>query len=61
KLYRKYAKILGLGIRLRHMFSQKSCREDSNMIIFELGNERYIFNKLNARDCGYIEPPKKVK
>ncbi|MDE5563109.1 MAG: hypothetical protein K2J01_06155, partial [Clostridiales bacterium] len=61
KLYRKYAKILGLGIRIRHLFSQKSCREDSNMIIFELGTDRYVFDKLSARDFGYIDQPKKVK
>lgn len=61
KLYRKYGKMLGLGVRLTHMFSKKSCREDSNIIIFELGKDRYVFNKLGARDYGYIDKPKKVK
>ena len=61
KLYRKYGKMLGLGVRLSHLFARKSCREDSNIIIFELGKDRYVFNKLNARDHGYIDQPKKVK
>ena len=61
KLYRKYSKMLGLRVRLKHLTDKKCCKEDSNIIIFELGNERYVFNKLDARDYGYIEPPKKVK
>lgn len=61
KLYRKYSKMLGLGVRLTHMFSKKSCREDSNIIIFELGKDRYVFNKLDASDHGYIDQPIKMR
>ncbi|MDE6029422.1 MAG: hypothetical protein K2F90_03780 [Clostridiales bacterium] len=61
KLYRKYGNMLSLRVRLKHATDKKRCKEDSNIIIFELGNERYVFNKLDARDYGYIKPPKKVK
>ncbi|MDE7106725.1 MAG: hypothetical protein K2O39_00195 [Clostridiales bacterium] len=61
KLYRKYGKMLGLRIRFKHIKDKKRCKEDSNIIIFELGNERFVFNKLDASDYGYIKPPKKVK
>lgn len=61
KLYRKYGKMLSLHTRLKHFKDKKCCKEDSNIIIFELGNERFVFNKLDARDFDYIKPPKKVK
>ncbi|MDE6201596.1 MAG: hypothetical protein K2M47_06960 [Clostridiales bacterium] len=61
KLYRKYSKMLALRVRLKHLKDKKFCKEDSNIIIFELGEERYVFNKLDAHDFGYIDPPKKVK
>ncbi|MCH5155894.1 MAG: hypothetical protein J1F69_04735 [Clostridiales bacterium] len=61
KLYRKYRKMLGVGTRLSYLFAKKSCREDSAVIIFELGADRFVFNKLDASDCGYIDGPKKVK
>lgn len=60
KLYKKYGKMLGLGIRLKHLFSAKYCKEDSNIIIFKLGNDQYVFDKLDANEFGYIEAPKKV-
>ncbi len=60
RLYKKYGKMLSPSIRIKHVFSKKCCREDSNIIIFELGNDRYVFDKLNAHDHGLIEPPRKV-
>ncbi|MDE5592769.1 MAG: hypothetical protein K2I75_02430, partial [Clostridiales bacterium] len=61
KLYRKYGKMMSLRTRFKHLKDKKRCKEDSNIIIFELGSERFVFNKLDARDYGYIKPPKKVK
>ena len=61
RLYKKYGKMLGIGVRIKHLFDRKHCKEDSNIIIFELGSERYVFNKLSASDFGIIEQPKKVK
>lgn len=60
KLYKKYGKMLGLGVRIRHLFDRKICKEDSNIIIFELGSDRYVFNKLAASEYGVIGQPKKV-
>lgn len=34
--------------------------EDGNVIIFELGNDRYVFDKLNAKEYGFIKKPVKV-
>lgn len=60
KLYKKYAQMLAPNVRIKHIFSVKSCREDSNMIVFRMGGERYIFDKLAAREFGLIDQPKKV-
>lgn len=61
KLYKKYGKMLSPGVRFKHLFSKKCCREDSNMIVFELANDRYVFDKLGACEYGLIDPPKKVR
>lgn len=61
KLYRKYGGMLSLTVRLSHLFAQKYCREDANVIIFELGSDRYVFDKLTAARSGFIKKPRKVK
>ena len=61
KLYKRYRGMLSPNVRLKYIFSKKSCREDSTVIIFELGKDRYVFSKLDAKDSGYIDQPKKVK
>lgn len=58
KLYKKYSKMLGIGVRMTHFFPKKCCKEDSNLIIFDLGRSRYVFDKLSAKDRGYIAQPK---
>lgn len=61
KLYRKYGGMLDLSVRFAHLFSKKYCREEGNIILFELGNDRYVFDKLNVREFGFIKKPQKVK
>ena len=61
KLYSKYGNMLGLGVRFFNMFSKKYCREEGNIILFEVGDKRYVFDKLNATEAGFIKKPKKVK
>ena len=53
--------MLGIGVRIKHLFDRKHCKEDSNIIIFELGTDRYVFNKLGASEYGVIAQPQKVK
>lgn len=59
-LYRKYGNMLDLSTRLNHLSAPKYCMEDGNVIIFELGNDRYVFDKLNAKEYGFIKKPVKV-
>ncbi len=61
KLYRKYANMLSLGNRFFHLFAKKYCREDANIILFELGVDRYVFDKIEAEESGFIKAPKKVR
>lgn len=60
KLYRKYGGMLSLCVRLAHAFAPKYCREDGSMILFELGADRYVFDKLGVKKSGYINKPRKV-
>ncbi|MDE7330205.1 MAG: hypothetical protein K2N30_03820 [Clostridia bacterium] len=61
KLYRKYGGMLSLTVRLSHLFSKKYCMEDANVVLFELGTDRYVFDKLSAARSGFIKKPRKVK
>lgn len=60
KLYRKYAGMLSLGVRLAHLFAKKYCKEEDNVILFELGRDCYVFDKLNFKERGFIKKPEKV-
>ncbi|MDE7214381.1 MAG: hypothetical protein K2N68_00900, partial [Clostridia bacterium] len=61
ELYREYSGMLGLGVRLKHLFTKKYCREDGNVILFVLGNDKYVFDKLNAQEFGFVSKPVKFK
>lgn len=61
KLYRKYRQMLDIGVRLSHIHQKKFCVEDSNIIIFQLGSDRYIFNKLDAAPTGILPSPQRVR
>lgn len=61
ELYRKYSGMLGLGVRLSHLFTKKYCREDGGVLLFVLGNDKYVFDKLNAQEFGFVSKPVKFK
>jgi len=53
--------MLGLGVRLSHLFTKKYCREDGGVLLFVLGNDKYVFDKLNAQEFGFVSKPVKFK
>lgn len=57
KLYKKYANMLPLNKRMRHLFDKKYCIEDVDIILFILGSDIYIFDKLQIDDHGFISSP----
>lgn len=61
KLYRKYSGMLSPIVRIKHLFRPKYCREDDNILLFELGGERYVFDMLNIRAYGFVKKPTKYK
>lgn len=61
KLYRKYSGMLRPAVRIKHLFQPKYCREDDNILLFELGGERYVFDKLNIRAYGFVKKPIRYK
>lgn len=60
KLYKKYRTMLPLSTRLFALFSKKGCIEDQEIILFKVGNKTYIFNKLNAKEKGFMPKPRKI-
>lgn len=61
ELYREYSGMLGLGVRLTHLFTKKYCREDGSVLLFVLGNDKYVFDKLSAQEFGFVSKPVKYK
>lgn len=59
--YRYYRQILSPAVRLRHMFSKKSCKEFKSLLIFSLGNDVYVFDKVSATNGGLIKGPRKFR
>lgn len=60
-LYKKYSACLGVWVRLKHLFHKKYCRESDNIILFELGGDRYVLDKLDVKESGFIKSPVKYK
>lgn len=59
-LYKKYQNLIPLGTRFVNVFSNKSCAEDEELIMFKIGNKIYAFNKLNVKEKGLIKGPKRI-
>ena len=58
--YRKYKSMLPIRIRLLSLFSKKYCFEDIDILVFLIGKKKYIFNKLEITQKGFIKGPKKI-
>lgn len=58
-LYKKYKDYLPLSVRIHK--GKKACYEDEEIILFVVGNNAFIFNKLNYKENGYIDKPKTVR
>lgn len=61
KTYNKYKNLLPLSVRFFSLFKKKYCVEDDEMIIFVVGKNKYIFNKSNVTEQGYIPSPVRIK
>lgn len=59
--YKLYHKMLSPTTRLFHLFKKKSCKEYRGKIIFALGKDRYIFDRLSAREHGLVKGPSKYR
>jgi hypothetical protein len=61
KLFKKYSGMLPLIKRVATIGKRRRCYEDETTILFEIGRERYVFDKINAREFGYLDKPILVK
>ena len=60
-LYKNYRGMLPVSSRLLRIFKEKYCFEDDGIIIFKLGNSRFLFNKMDIKFNGIMSGPKKLK
>ncbi len=58
--YKKYASLFPTVFRLKNINKVKYCFEQEDMVLFLVGGERYVFNKAEAEESGYLTPPRKV-
>lgn len=59
--YRKYSQLLPLNVRVWSATKRKYCFSDEEIIVFVIGSDKWIFNKLDAMKKGFVRPPKKVR
>lgn len=60
KKYAKYRNMLGHFARFKHLFHAKYCLEDDTTLLFALGEDRYVFSKLDLAKTGYVDAPDKI-
>ncbi len=58
--YKKYREILPLTLRMFAGKGERLCLEDDELLLFRLGDNKYIFHKFSLRERGYIQNPKKT-
>lgn len=58
--YKKYREILPVALRLFSGKGPKLCYEDDELLLFKIGDNKYIFHKFSLRERGYIQNPKKT-
>ena len=60
-LYKQYKGMIPLGTRIMSAFKPKYCFEEVDVILFRIGNDKYILDKLDLEDDGYLKNPRKIK
>ena len=60
ELYKKYKGLLPLKTRFFSLLSTKYCVEDDELLIIVVGGKKYLVNKLNVMEHGYIDKPKRI-
>ena len=60
KKYKDYHGALSLGVRLKAV-GKKYCYEDDGLIIFVVGKNKYLLDKLSLKKSGYLKKPIKLK
>lgn len=58
--YKHYKTLLPISTRLLSLFSTKYCFEDDEIVLFVIGKNKYLFNKLNVKEYGSIDKPRRV-
>lgn len=60
KLYKKYANAFSHAVRLKHASDKKYCLEDDTALVFAIGKEVYVLDKLELYKDGFIAQPVKI-
>lgn len=61
KRYSKYKNAFSHIERLRHLFDYKYCVEDETALVFALGRETYVINKMDLeKNDGFIKKPVRI-
>lgn len=61
RLYKKYAAMLPIGLRIKNVKKRKYCKEDEDCILFALDRTVLIFNKEKLGEKGFLPSPVKVE
>lgn len=61
KLYKKYKNAFSFGVRLKYAFAKKYCMEDETALVFSMGAQTYVLNKLELKKEGFVKQPVMVR
>ena len=62
KLYNKYKNAFSHAERAKHLADKKFCLEDDTALVFALGRDTYVLDKLDLiSGSGYVAKPAKIK
>ena len=59
--YRRYAGMFSPFVRMKYAGKPKLCFEEEDVLLFLLGSDRYVFDKLAIGGHGYIAKPRRVE
>ncbi|MDE6557863.1 MAG: hypothetical protein K2K39_02030 [Clostridia bacterium] len=62
KLYNKYKNAFSHAERAKHLSAKKFCLEDDTALVFALGRDTYVLDKLDLLSgSGFVSKPQKIK
>ena len=61
KTFKKYGSVFSVWQRLRYAGKEKLCLEQEDLLLFLLGDDVFVLDKMDVKDYGYLQNPRRVR